>query len=201
MSNLNYETVYEYVTISGQRLDMTYKIRRKVNGSNYSTTTSILLGECKRKVPHPDGWVDYYTDQLFYTRNKNFFLLSFCKKKPYIEPVITPLNKPKAKSWCQKNKLSMEFEKVLDTETDKQLNIRISSNLKDKIDKFAKDSGQSSTAWIIDLIERETTNNGNVQKNYTGKRIEDLISNVALIQKNTDLILGRVEKFEKKKGY
>ena len=138
MSNLNYETVYEYVTISGHRLDMTYKIRRKVNGTNYSTTTSILLGECKRKV--------------------------------------------------------------LDTETDKQLNIRISSNLKDKIDKFAKDSGQSSTAWIIDLIERETTNNGNVQKNYTGKRIEDLISNVALIQKNTDLILGRVEKLEKKRG-
>ena len=95
----------------------------------------------------------------------------------------------------------MEFEKVLDTETDKQLNIRISSNLKDKIDKFAKDSGQSSTAWIIDLIEKETTSNSNVQKNYTGKRIEDLISNVALIQKNTDLILGRVEKLEKKKGY
>ena len=104
MANLNYETVYEYVTISGQRLDMTYKIRRKVNGTNYSTTTSILLGECKRKVPHPDGWVDYYTDQLFNIKSKNFFLLSFCKKKPYIEPVITPLNKPKAKSWCQKNK-------------------------------------------------------------------------------------------------
>ena len=182
MSNLNYETVYEYVTISGQRLDMTYKIRRKVNGTNYSTTTSILLGECKRKVPHPDGWVDYYTDQLFYTRSKNFFLLSFCKKKPYIEPVITPLNKPKAKSWCQKHKLSVEFEKVLDTETDKQLNIRISSNLKDKIDKFAKDSGQSSTAWIIDLIEKETTNNGNVQKNYTGKRIEDLITMIMAVE-------------------
>ena len=39
-----------------------------------------------------------------------------------------------------------------------------------------------------------------MQKNYTGKRIEDLISNVALIQKNTDLILGRVEKLEKKRG-
>ena len=110
MSNLNYETVYEYVTISGQRLDMTYKIRRKVNGTNYSTTTSILLGECKRKVPHPDGWVDYYTDQLFYTRNKNFFLLSFCKKKPYIEPVITPLSKPKAKSEQRKTHVFQKMD-------------------------------------------------------------------------------------------
>lgn len=141
-------------------------MKKIIDGHKYDTNTAKKIGE---ESYNCSGDLDFCEEELFRTKSGMYFIHG-CggPQSRYAENVgqnewaqgsrIIPLSEESAKEWAENALDADEYEAVFgEVEEDTaQISATITADVKSKLDKLKKGTGETTAEIIMRLIENET---------------------------------------------
>ena len=157
----NVREVYEVLALSKKRLDISYHLRRRVDGVMCDTAKSTCIHEIQ--LQRKSGWTESVVEQLFKTRDDVLFILSFGKKTRIKSHKLRLITENEAKKWLQQDNDTEPLLSLLNKQVTSNLTLRLPTPLRDQLANAAAERDVSLHSLIVETLQ-DVTGSKNLDK-------------------------------------